>query len=44
MQQNSLVLEYIEGGGEVTFKVKTVKLPHNKSLALNTNCPFIIFF
>lgn len=30
-------------GGGITFKVKTVKLPHNKSLALNTNCPFIFF-
>lgn len=30
-------------GGGFIFKVKTVKLPHNKSLALNTNCPFIFF-
>lgn len=30
--RNSLVLEYIWGGGEVAFKVKTVKLPHNKRL------------
>lgn len=40
MQQKFIGLG-IYWGREVTFKVKTVKLPHSKNLALNTNCPFI---
>lgn len=40
--RSSLPWNLFWGGGFI-FKVKTVKLPHNKSLALNTNCPFIFF-